>query len=96
MIVTGSFELEPLCGRPKAMKFDSEGNLVLVDSHKGLLKVHIANGEVETLVSSEYGEMTHLKLDFLCSIGRQLTLIPYSLFSRINIIVMDQNIVKHP
>lgn len=51
----GSFELEPLCGRPKAMKFDSDGNLVLVDSHKGLLKVHIASGEVETLVSSEHG-----------------------------------------
>ena len=51
---TGSYALEPQCGRPKGMKVDARGDLVVVDAYKGILRVDLDTGHVETLLDSEY------------------------------------------
>lgn len=51
----GTPEYEPQCGRPKGMKIGADGNLYVVDSYKGLLKVDTATGNIETLVSNKQG-----------------------------------------
>ena len=52
----GSFDMEDKCGRPKGMKFDKDGHLIVVDSYIGLLKVNTETGHITTLVSSKQGE----------------------------------------
>ena len=52
----GTYDFEPLCGRPKGMKFGSDGKLYVVDSYKGLLRVDVHTRTVEVLVSNEEGE----------------------------------------
>ncbi|KAK6176542.1 hypothetical protein SNE40_014807 [Patella caerulea] len=47
----GSFKLEPECGRPKGMKVDKDGNLVLVDAYKGLIQVNLKTKQQKTLLS---------------------------------------------
>ncbi|CAG2201610.1 APMAP [Mytilus edulis] len=51
----GSFQLEPICGRPKGMKIDKNGDLLVLDSYTGLYKVNVQTGEKELLVSSAKG-----------------------------------------
>ncbi|XP_063444225.1 adipocyte plasma membrane-associated protein-like [Mytilus trossulus] len=51
----GSFQLEPICGRPKGMKIDKNGDLLVLDSYTGLYKVNVQTGEKEFLVSSAKG-----------------------------------------
>ncbi|XP_053376691.1 adipocyte plasma membrane-associated protein-like [Mercenaria mercenaria] len=51
----GSAEFEPRCGRPKGMKIGPDGKLYVVDSYKGLLKVDLDTGDVETVVSNKDG-----------------------------------------
>ncbi|CAC5424627.1 APMAP [Mytilus coruscus] len=51
----GSFQLEPICGRPKGMKIDNNGDLLVLDSYTGLYKVKVETGEKELLVSSAKG-----------------------------------------
>ncbi|KAL4226153.1 hypothetical protein ACF0H5_014139 [Mactra antiquata] len=51
----GTPEYEPQCGRPKGMKIGPDGKLYVVDSYKGLLRVNVSTGDVETLVSNEQG-----------------------------------------
>ncbi|ESO83595.1 hypothetical protein LOTGIDRAFT_197037 [Lottia gigantea] len=53
----GSFELEPECGRPKGMKIDKNGDLVLVDAYKGLLKVNLQNKNIEVLVRPDTDQL---------------------------------------
>ncbi|XP_062569095.1 adipocyte plasma membrane-associated protein-like, partial [Saccostrea cucullata] len=54
----GTFEFEPICGRPKGMKIntaDPSHPLIVVDSYKGLLQVDTKTGEIQVLVSSTTG-----------------------------------------
>ncbi|RUS84882.1 hypothetical protein EGW08_007351 [Elysia chlorotica] len=51
----GTYALEPECGRPKGMKLDARGDLIVVDAYKGLLRVDLDSGRVETLLDSELG-----------------------------------------
>ncbi|XP_033744810.1 adipocyte plasma membrane-associated protein-like isoform X2 [Pecten maximus] len=51
----GSFEMEPVCGRPKGLKFNKDGELLVLDAYFGLLKVNISTGQIEMLLSSETG-----------------------------------------
>ncbi|XP_046359290.2 adipocyte plasma membrane-associated protein-like isoform X1 [Haliotis rufescens] len=51
----GSFTLEPDCGRPKGMKVDQDGFLVVADAYKGLLRVNVTTGEIETLMPGHIG-----------------------------------------
>ena len=51
----GSARFEPQCGRPKGMKIGQDGKLYVVDSYKGLLRVSLDTGSIETLVSNEEG-----------------------------------------
>ncbi|XP_060072783.1 adipocyte plasma membrane-associated protein-like [Ylistrum balloti] len=51
----GSFELEPICGRPKGLKMNREGDLLVLDAYFGLLKVNVSTGQMEMLLSSETG-----------------------------------------
>ncbi|XP_012944585.2 adipocyte plasma membrane-associated protein [Aplysia californica] len=48
--VIGSYELEPECGRPKGMKVDSSGRLVVADAYNGILRIDVDSGETEVLV----------------------------------------------
>ncbi|XP_021370256.1 adipocyte plasma membrane-associated protein-like [Mizuhopecten yessoensis] len=51
----GSFEMEPVCGRPKGLKVNRDGDLLVLDAYFGLLKVNISTGQIETLLSSDIG-----------------------------------------
>lgn len=51
----GSFELEPVCGRPKGLKFNKNGDLLVLDAYFGLLKVNVTTGQMEMLMSSKTG-----------------------------------------
>ncbi|KAK3750508.1 hypothetical protein RRG08_053878 [Elysia crispata] len=48
----GLYALEHVCGRPKGMKVDARGDLIVVDSYKGILRVELETGRVETLLDS--------------------------------------------
>ena len=47
--------MEPVCGRPKGMKIDRNGDLLVLDSYKGLYKVNVTTGQKQLLVSSAVG-----------------------------------------
>uniref|UniRef100_A0A2C9LM22 Strictosidine synthase conserved region domain-containing protein n=1 Tax=Biomphalaria glabrata TaxID=6526 RepID=A0A2C9LM22_BIOGL len=47
--------MEPLCGRPKGMKLDSEGYLIVADSYKGILKVNVDTGDKQVLLDKFNG-----------------------------------------
>ncbi|KAK0063243.1 adipocyte plasma membrane-associated protein [Biomphalaria pfeifferi] len=51
----GQFHMEPLCGRPKGMKLDSEGYLIVADSYKGILKVNVDTGDKQVLLDNFNG-----------------------------------------
>ncbi|XP_064606593.1 adipocyte plasma membrane-associated protein-like [Liolophura sinensis] len=51
----GSFELEPVCGRPKGMKVDKGGNLIVADAYLGLLKVSLPAGNIQVLIPNNKG-----------------------------------------
>ncbi|KAJ8301547.1 hypothetical protein KUTeg_020534 [Tegillarca granosa] len=51
----GSFEMEPLCGRPKGMKVDKDGFLIVLDSSKGMLKVNPKTGTIQTVIPTSTG-----------------------------------------
>ncbi|GFR58386.1 adipocyte plasma membrane-associated protein [Elysia marginata] len=51
----GSYALERECGRPKGMKVDSHGDLIVVDAYKGVLRVKLDTGRVETLMNNFNG-----------------------------------------
>ncbi|XP_061179241.1 adipocyte plasma membrane-associated protein-like [Saccostrea echinata] len=54
----GTFELEPICGRPKGMKInmaDPSLPLIVVDSYKGLLQVDTKTGDIQVLIPSTTG-----------------------------------------
>ncbi|KAL3853839.1 hypothetical protein ACJMK2_017340 [Sinanodonta woodiana] len=51
----GSYDYEPLCGRPKGMKVGPDGHLYLVDSYKGLFRINLQNKALETLIPSNIG-----------------------------------------
>lgn len=56
--VTGSFDLEPVCGRPKGMKVntaDPTHPLIVLDSYRGLLKVDTKTGDIQVLLHSSTG-----------------------------------------
>lgn len=42
-------------GRPLGLDFDPDGNLVIADSLRGLLRLNLANGEIETLSTTAEG-----------------------------------------
>jgi len=44
---------EHICGRPLGLRFDASGNLFVANAYKGLLKVDIKTGKIETLYSSK-------------------------------------------
>lgn len=54
-LIVGSFELEPVCGRPKGMKVDKGGNLIVADAYLGLLKVSLPGGNVQVLIPNNKG-----------------------------------------
>ena len=54
----GSFELEPVCGRPKGMKVntaDPSQPLIVLDSYRGLLQVDTNSGAIQVLLHSSTG-----------------------------------------
>lgn len=56
--VTGSFDLEPVCGRPKGMKVntaDPTHPLIVLDSYRGLLQVDTKTGDIQVLLHSSTG-----------------------------------------
>lgn len=56
--VTGSFDLEPVCGRPKGMKVntaDPTHPLIVLDSYRGLLQVDTKTGDAQVLLHSSTG-----------------------------------------
>eukprot|EP00996_Jenningsia_fusiforme_P000282 NODE_1232_length_1625_cov_10.479061_g1097_i0.p1 GENE.NODE_1232_length_1625_cov_10.479061_g1097_i0~~NODE_1232_length_1625_cov_10.479061_g1097_i0.p1 ORF type:complete len:371 (-),score=43.81 NODE_1232_length_1625_cov_10.479061_g1097_i0:474-1586(-) len=50
----GSYDFEPICGRPLSMKFDSAGSLIVVDAYKGLLSID-QRGNVKPLLTFAEG-----------------------------------------
>lgn len=58
--MTGTFDLEPVCGRPKGMKInlnDPSHPLIVVDSYRGLLQVDTKTGDIKVLLHSATGNM---------------------------------------
>ncbi|KAH9487896.1 hypothetical protein Btru_067353 [Bulinus truncatus] len=51
----GQFYMEPICGRPKGMKLNNEGYLIVADSYKGILKVKLDTGDIEVLIDQFNG-----------------------------------------
>ncbi|XP_048739183.1 adipocyte plasma membrane-associated protein-like isoform X2 [Ostrea edulis] len=54
----GTFDLEPVCGRPKGMKInlnDPSHPLIVVDSYRGLLQVDTKTGDIKVLLHSATG-----------------------------------------
>lgn len=54
----GSFDLEPVCGRPKGMKVntaDPTHPLIVLDSYRGLLQVDTKTGDIQVLLPSSTG-----------------------------------------
>ncbi|XP_022302860.2 adipocyte plasma membrane-associated protein-like [Crassostrea virginica] len=54
----GSFDLEPVCGRPKGMKVntaDPSQPLIVLDSYRGLLQVDTKSGAIQVLLHSSTG-----------------------------------------
>ncbi|XP_025105912.1 adipocyte plasma membrane-associated protein-like isoform X2 [Pomacea canaliculata] len=49
----GSFDDEPICGRPLGMRMDNEGYLVVADAYLGIFKINVATGSVHKLLSAE-------------------------------------------
>ena len=41
-----------MCGRPKGMKMDSAGRLVVADAYLGILRVDVNTGGLEVLADS--------------------------------------------
>ena len=49
------------CGRPESVKFDKEGNLLLVDGYKGLFQINTKSGEKKHLFKADKtGELSCL------------------------------------
>ena len=49
------------CGRPEAMEFDKEGNLLLIDGYRGLFQVNTKSGEKQHLFKPDKtGELSCL------------------------------------
>ena len=49
------------CGRPEAMEFDKEGNLLLIDGYKGLIQINLKSGEKQHLFKPDKtGELSCL------------------------------------
>lgn len=44
LYVKGSFDDEPICGRPLGMRMDNEGYLVVADAYLGIFKINVATG----------------------------------------------------
>ncbi|XP_059150785.1 adipocyte plasma membrane-associated protein-like [Physella acuta] len=51
----GSYQLEPQCGRPKGLKMDAAGRLIVADSYMGILQLDVVTGQVQVLVDSFNG-----------------------------------------
>ncbi|KAK3103508.1 hypothetical protein FSP39_019724, partial [Pinctada imbricata] len=54
----GTFDSEPICGRPKGMKMnplDPNNSLVFIDSYSGLQEVNVHTGEIKTHISKNEG-----------------------------------------
>ena len=46
--------MEPICGRPKGMKFNPfDGLLYVADSYKGLMKINTTNGHTEIVLTGK-------------------------------------------
>lgn len=48
-------ELEYKCGRPNSLRLDADGNLIIADAYKGLLKVLLPSHEIQVLHASSDG-----------------------------------------
>ncbi|CAL1546403.1 unnamed protein product [Lymnaea stagnalis] len=46
----GKFHMEPVCGRPKGIKMNSKGYLIVADSYKGILEVNVDTGDIRVLL----------------------------------------------
>ena len=56
----------PTCGRPLGLQMDGEGNLILVDSYKGLFRINTKSGEKQHLFEPEKsGDLSCLFLNNL-------------------------------
>lgn len=61
----GKPELEEKCGRPNAIRVDADGNLIVADAYKGLLKIILPSGQVKVLVSAKDGTTQGVPFKFL-------------------------------
>jgi len=49
----GRVDMLPICGRPLGLKWDINGNLIVVDGYKGLVSINTTTGEKERLDNLE-------------------------------------------
>ena len=50
----GSFELEPVCGRPEGMGLHPSGALYILDAYNGLLRLNLTTRELVTVLTRTY------------------------------------------
>ena len=43
--IIGTYEGEPMCGRPLGLEFDADGLLWVVDAYLGVFRVDVKTGE---------------------------------------------------
>jgi len=62
----GKDEMFEVCGRPLGMEIDSKGDLIVVDSYKGLFRINTQTGEKTCMFQpKESGELACLLLNNL-------------------------------
>ena len=67
LILLGSFEDEPTCGRPLGMRKDKDGYLIVADAYLGLFKVNVATGNSYILLRFRKSYMSVFVTESFCS-----------------------------